>query len=146
MKHSNSQCEGHNHNKLHPDCPTCEEGEHLFPCTCPPLDASVSEEKEGHRSFGLGEPQESSDGWEQRFRKAFVKGHAPIANAHHDVLEAESWVDAEQEDLEAFISTELKKRDERAAKIVDGISCWAHKEVNCSKAEAIAKILNDKHL
>jgi len=43
----------------------------------------------------------------REFEKNYVRGHGPMANGHHDVQEAASWIEAEHEDITAWLRTTL---------------------------------------
>ena len=49
------------------------------------------------------------DDEQKAFEKEYIKGHPPIPNSHHDVQEAESWVEAEPEDIIAWLALHDQK-------------------------------------
>ena len=57
------------------------------------------------------------ENWEAAFRKRFVKGIPPLSNTHNDMSEAESWVEADPEELEGFIFLLLQAQREQQAQL-----------------------------
>lgn len=75
--------------------------------------------------------------WEKEFDKLFVKGHPPISNGSNDVQEADSWVEANPEDLKNWIRQLVIKTPTTVKKQKD--TDW---ENNIEMANKIADILN----
>ncbi len=49
----------------------------------------------------------------REFEKRYVRGHAPISNSHHDVIEAESWIEADVEDFTDWFKHALTRLAEK---------------------------------
>lgn len=43
------------------------------------------------------------------FRENYVRGHGPTPNGHHDVQEADSWIEADVEEMESFLNQSIQR-------------------------------------
>lgn len=79
-----------------------------------------------------------TEDWRKQFKKRFIRGYGPISNSHHDVIEADSWIEATPEELEDFISGLLEEKEEQkeivicaAVKLHDGRIFRGHRHADC---------------
>lgn len=75
----------------------------------------------------------------ERFREKFVRGHGPIANAHFDVQEAESWIEADPEMMEDFLYDMLDSFVEEKVKALRNLSNYESVNTRTGRVQLLDK-------